>query len=111
MTKKNHNIIEFFGETCPHCIAMKPVIENIEKEKGIEIKKLEVWNDADNQEVMKKYESIISEACGGFSAVPAFVNTKTNQALCGAHDKEDIIALINGVDCKNNVCIPHSKIK
>jgi hypothetical protein len=43
--------------------------------------------------------------------VPSFVNTDTNQALCGAHDKEDILALIDGADCKENVCKPHSKMK
>ncbi|MFO0862364.1 MAG: thioredoxin family protein [Candidatus Saccharibacteria bacterium] len=110
MTTTQSDIIEFYGETCPHCLSMKPVVEKIEKDMGIEITKLEVWNNADNQATMKKYEAIIGEACGGFAAVPAFVNTKTNQALCGAHDAEDIANLINGGDCSGNVCKPHSKM-
>jgi thiol-disulfide isomerase/thioredoxin len=109
MTKADH-IIEFYGETCPHCLSMKPVVEKIEKDLGIEITKLEVWNNTDNQKVMQKYEGIIGEACGGFAAVPAFVNTKTNQALCGAHDEADIVNLINGGDCSGNVCKPHTKM-
>ncbi|MBA3679048.1 thioredoxin family protein [Candidatus Saccharibacteria bacterium] len=109
MTKKD-DIIEFYGETCPHCLSMKPVIDKIEKDKDIQITRLEVWNNTDNQEKMHKYEEIIGEACGGFAAVPAFVNTKTNQALCGAHDEADIIALINGDDCTGNVCMPHTKM-
>ena len=111
MSKKADHIIEFYGETCPHCLSMKPVVAKIEADKGIEIEKLEVWNNTDNQEVMHKYEKIIGEACGGFAAVPAFVNTKTNQALCGAHDESDIIALIDGADCTGNVCMPHTKLK
>lgn len=109
MAKADH-IIEFYGETCPHCLSMKPVVEKIEKDLNIEVTKLEVWNDTDNQKTMQQYQDIIGEACGGFAAVPAFVNTKTNQALCGAHDAEDIIALINGDDCTGNVCKPHSKM-
>lgn len=109
MTKLN-NIIEFYGETCPHCISMKPVVKKIEEEKGVEINKLEVWNNEQNKAIMQKYDQIIGEACGGFAAVPAFVNTQTNQALCGAHEPEDIINLIGGGDCTGNTCKPHSKM-
>lgn len=108
--KKLDHIIEFYGETCPHCISMRPVIEQLEKDEGIEIRKLEVWNDEDNKKLMMEYEDIIGEACGGFAAVPSFVNTETKQALCGAHDAADIKVLIDGGDCKNNVCKPHSKL-
>ncbi len=105
------DVIEFYGETCPHCLSMKPVVQKIEADNKVEIKKLEVWNDKENQTVMKKYEDIISIACGGFAAVPSFVNTKTNQALCGAHDEAEIVALLNGEDCTENVCMSHSKMK
>lgn len=105
------SVIEFYGETCPHCIGMKPIVKNAEQKSKVTIEKLEVWNDPKNQAKMQKYEDIISKACGGFAAVPSFVNTKTNQALCGAHSEEDIIALINGADCSDNVCMPHSKMK
>ena len=108
--KTHTHIIEFYGETCPHCLSMKPTVEKIEKDKGISIQKLEVWNNDANKKVMLKYEKIISDACGGFAAVPSFVNTKTNQALCGAHDEAEIIALIDGADCTGNVCKPHSKV-
>lgn len=108
---KKSDVIEFYGETCPHCLSMKPTIKKIETDNNIEITKLEVWNDKKNQAKMKKYNDIISKACGGFAAVPSFVNTKTNQALCGAHDEAELLALINGQDCSGNVCMPHSKIK
>jgi len=109
--KKADHIIEFYGETCPHCITMRPIVEGVEKDLGIEIQKLEVWNNEDNQKKMSEYGEIIEAACGGFAAVPSFVNTKTNQALCGAHDPADIKKLIEGDDCKGNVCMPHSKMK
>jgi thiol-disulfide isomerase/thioredoxin len=111
MPSKDSHVIEFYGETCPHCISMKPVIAKIEASHNTTVKKLEVWNSPENQKIMEKYTDIISEACGGFAAVPAFVNTKTGQALCGAHDEADIIKLIDGEDCKDNVCMPHTKVK
>jgi thiol-disulfide isomerase/thioredoxin len=111
MAKKYGHVIEFYGETCPHCMAMKPVVAEIEKETGHKIEKLEVWNNEENARKMEEFEDIISEACGGMAGVPAFVNVDTKQSLCGAHDKEDIIMLMEGGDCSNNVCKPHSKHK
>lgn len=108
--KKLDTVIEFYGETCPHCISMRPVVAQLEKEMGVEMTKLEVWAHPDNEAKMKEYEEIISEACGGFAAVPSFVNTETGQALCGAHDPEDIKALMEGRDCTGNVCKPHTKL-
>jgi thiol-disulfide isomerase/thioredoxin len=108
--KKLDHIIEFYGETCPHCVALRPIVEGIEKDREVEIQKLEVWDNAENKKLMMQYEDIIGEACGGFAAVPALVNTKTKQALCGAHDAKEIEALIDGMDCKDNVCKPHSKL-
>lgn len=111
MAKKYGHVIEFYGETCPHCMSMKPVVADIEAETGETIEKLEVWNNEENLKKMESYGDLIGEACGGLPGVPAFVNVDTNQALCGAHDKVDIIALMEGADCKNNVCKPHSKVK
>ena len=104
-------VIEFYGETCPHCVGMRPIVKNVEEKSKIKIEKLEVWNNEENQAKMKEYEDIISAACGGFAAVPSFVNTSTKQALCGSHNEEDIVALAKGADCSNNVCMPHSKMK
>jgi len=105
------SVIEFYGETCPHCIGMRSIVKNAEETSGVNIEKLEVWNDEKNQAKMLKYEDIISKACGGFAAVPSFVNTETKQALCGSHNEEDIVALAKGEDCSKNVCKPHTKMK
>lgn len=110
MATKLDYVIEFYGETCPHCLSLKPVIADVEKELGVEITKLEVWNNEENKAVMQKYAELVSQACGGFAAVPAIVNTKTNQALCGVHEKEDIHNLIEGGSCVDNKCMPHTKL-
>lgn len=104
-------IIEFYGETCPHCIGMKPIVKKVEEKSKVSIDKLEVWNDEKNQAKMQEYNEIISAACGGFAAVPSFVNTKTKKALCGAHNEEELMGLISGADCSDNICMPHTKMK
>jgi thiol-disulfide isomerase/thioredoxin len=110
MSQYGH-VIEFYGENCPHCMTMRPLVEEIESETGGKIQKLEVWNDEANSNKMLEYDDIISSACGGLAGVPSFVNTETKQALCGEHEKADIIALMEGGDCTDNVCKPHSKLK
>ncbi|MSR68643.1 thioredoxin [Candidatus Saccharibacteria bacterium] len=111
MAKKYGRVIEFYGESCPHCMSMKPIIQEIETETGASIQKLEVWNNKENSHKMEAHKEIIAEACGGFAGVPAFVNVDTKQALCGSHDKDDIIRLLEGEDCSDNVCKPHTKNK
>jgi thiol-disulfide isomerase/thioredoxin len=106
---KIDHVIEFYGETCPHCISMRPVVAQLEKELGGEITKLEVWNHPENEKKMQEYAEAIEAACGGFAAVPSFVNTQTGQALCGAHNPEELKVLIEGGECKDGVCMPHTK--
>lgn len=104
------HIIEFYGETCPHCITMKPIVADLEKELGGEFTKLEVWNNPENAKKMEEYQDLIGEACGGFAGVPSFVNTHTNQALCGAQDADILKQFANDADCKDGVCMPHTKV-
>ncbi|MBI2450776.1 MAG: hypothetical protein HYV52_00335 [Parcubacteria group bacterium] len=81
---KEIKIIEFYGKECPHCLRMAPIVEKLEKELGIEIKKYEVWHSEANAKMMEeKYGVAVSEACGGGLGVPNFVNENTNEGLCG----------------------------
>ena len=78
---KEH-LIEFYGTECEVCHSMEPLVERMEDELGIQITKLEVWHNADN---MKKLEELDKGFCGG---VPFFINTLTNDYICGAADYE-----------------------
>lgn len=75
-------LMEFYGETCPHCIKMKPLVERLEKEEGVTVEKYEVWNNKDNAALMKKYDAGL---CGG---VPFFWNDETKIHICGSTDYE-----------------------
>ncbi len=83
-------LVEYFGDTCPHCIAIKPLVQEVEKELGVTVEKLEVWNDEEN---LKKLEAADGGRCGG---VPFFHNTETNDFICGSANKERLMAWATG---------------
>lgn len=77
-------LIEFYGEECPHCKLMMPLVEKLEAETSRPVHKLEVWH---NDENLKKMEELDKGQCGG---VPFFINTDTNDFICGATDYEEL---------------------
>ena len=83
-------LLEFYGETCPHCLSMKPLVEKTEKDLGVEIKKFEVWNNEDNAAEMAKYDKGL---CGG---VPFYYNTDSKQFICGATDEASFVSWAKG---------------
>lgn len=83
-------LLEFFGETCPHCVEMKPMVEKVEKDMGVTIEKLEVWNNDANA---KKLEEIDDELCGG---VPFFYNEEKKTFICGSSDEETLTRWAKG---------------
>lgn len=74
------SLYEFYGKTCPHCIQMMPIVDKLIAE-GLPIEKHEVWNDEENA---KKMEEVNKNRCPG---VPFFVNTKSDQWICGSSDE------------------------
>jgi thiol-disulfide isomerase/thioredoxin len=72
------NLLEFYGTECHFCHAMAPLVERLEKELEVKIKKIEVWHHEENAH---KLQQLDKGVCGG---VPFFYNTKTGKWLCGA---------------------------
>ena len=72
------DLIQFYGTECIHCHEMDPLVEKLEKEAGLKIKKLEVWHNSQNAILLKRLDTI---GCGG---VPFFYNENTGKAICGA---------------------------
>ena len=73
----------FYGEECPHCHDMLPIVDKLIAE-GIKIEKLEAWH---NEENAKKQEGLDSGKCGG---VPFFINEESEQWICGGTTEENI---------------------
>jgi thiol-disulfide isomerase/thioredoxin len=72
------HLYDFYGEECPPCQQMHPLVEKLEKELKIKVNRLEVWHNEKNAILLEKYDQ---GKCGG---VPFFINTKTKKFICGA---------------------------
>ncbi len=83
-------LLEFYGETCPHCVEMKPLVEKLEKELDIKVDAKEVWENEDNAKEQEKYDKGL---CGG---VPFFFNTESKKYLCGSTDYDSLKAWAKG---------------
>jgi len=73
------SLIEFYGDGCSHCQEMKPKVEKLEEKEGVEVEKLEVWDNEENKE--KYFEMDGDSKCGG---VPYFYNTETEESSAEA---------------------------
>jgi thiol-disulfide isomerase/thioredoxin len=80
----NPDLIEFYGTECVHCHEMQPLIEQLEKEEGIILTRLEVWHNSENAAIMQQCDD---GKCGG---VPFFFNKKTGKWICGSVDYEEL---------------------
>ncbi len=69
----------FYGDECVHCHEMFPLVDKLEKEFGIKVKRLEVWHSSKNRESYDKANNKIK--CTG---VPYFYNESTKEGICGA---------------------------
>ena len=77
-------LLEFYGTECHFCREMPPLIEKLEKELKVRIKKIEVWHNEANAKMMNQYDRGF---CGG---VPFFFNTKTGKWICGATSYDNL---------------------
>jgi len=82
--------IMFWARECPHCKAMMPLVDKLEKETGIKLEKLEIWHNEENADLMRSYKSIIAPKCGGQLRTPTFMNTETNDIICGEVEYEKL---------------------
>ena len=83
-------LIMFHGKECPHCQAMMPLVDKLEKEEGIALDKKEVWHNEKNADLMRSYRDIIEPKCGGQLRTPTFMNTETNDIVCGEADYDKL---------------------
>jgi thiol-disulfide isomerase/thioredoxin len=83
-------LMEFYGDTCPHCIEMMPMVEKLEKELGVHVEKMEVWN---NEENAMKLQLIDRGLCGG---VPFFYNDENGTYICGSCDEDRMRKWLKG---------------
>ncbi len=76
--KEASKLIMYYGETCEYCHKMFPLVEKLEKELKLKVKRLETWHNKKNEAKRAKADG---GECGG---VPFFHNEKTDEKICGA---------------------------
>jgi thiol-disulfide isomerase/thioredoxin len=82
-------LLEFYGEECPHCKRMEPLIERLAGE-GLKVDRFETWHDEKNAAELEKHDRGF---CGG---VPFFINTDSGKWICGATDYDHLKAWAEG---------------
>ena len=87
-------LLNFYGEECPHCKHMDPLIAQLETELGVKVEKFETWHNKENDNKRAEYDNGF---CGG---VPFFVNTTSGGKLCGAVPYETLKAWAIGHDAE-----------
>jgi thiol-disulfide isomerase/thioredoxin len=73
------DLLMFYGTECKHCHEMFPLIEKLDKEEKLKIKKIEIWHNSKNKKIYDKYNKGMK--CTG---VPFFFNKKTKKNICGS---------------------------
>ena len=71
-------LMMFYGRGDDYCAQMEPLLQQLEKEEGLTVRKFEVWHNTRNTELLRKLDPA---RCGG---VPFFYNKRTRRYICGA---------------------------
>ncbi len=81
--------VMFYGEGCPHCAKMEPIVEQVENETGVRFQRIEVWYNETNKQTFLMHAESIERDCG-FLGVPSFYAFKTDKAVCGEMSAEKL---------------------
>ena len=84
------SLLNFYGRECPHCKTMDPIIDQLEKETGLSVERLETWHDEKNLKILSDYDR---GQCGG---VPFFYNTETKKSICGEASLDELTSWATG---------------
>lgn len=65
---------------------MDPLVKRLEEELGVKVERYETWHDEANEAKRASYDN---GRCGG---VPFFVNTDTDEVICGEVSYDELKA-------------------
>ena len=87
------SLLMFYGRGDDYCAQMEPLLQQLEKEEGLTVRKFEVWHDTRNTELLRKLDPA---RCGG---VPFFYNKESHRWICGATTYDNLKAWGAGTAC------------
>ena len=65
-------IVEFYGKWCGYCRMIEPAVDQLEREEGLKITRLETWGDRRNKALMESLSDLFEEFNRGDYTVPTF---------------------------------------
>ena len=86
-------LLYFYGRGDDYCAQMEPLVQQLQDELKIKVKKFEVWHDSKNVELLQKLDPA---RCGG---VPFFYNKASHRWICGATTYSNLKAWGAGTAC------------
>lgn len=92
----NKKITAFYGQECPYCVAIIPVVEKLEKEDGVEFEELEIWHNEKNKQRIKSLENLYEKECDGNFVVPSFYDAEGDRLICNPGSYENLKKWIYG---------------
>lgn len=73
-------LIMFYGTDCPNCNNMKILVDKLQTDFSLHVDMYDVWQSESHYRVMENYIHLYCPDCPG---IPFFINTDTNQVICG----------------------------
>ncbi len=52
-------LIEFYGDECPHCVKMRALTERLEKEKGVIVEEINMYEDMPARHVQELFDEVL----------------------------------------------------
>lgn len=91
--KEPVNVYIFYGSTCPYCEAAMEYFDSLEEEYGdmFDVVGYEVWNDANNAELMESVAAQFKEAIDGVPYI--VIGEKTFQGYASSFDDQILEAI------------------
>ncbi|MFH1779566.1 MAG: hypothetical protein ABH803_00275 [Candidatus Micrarchaeota archaeon] len=88
-------LIHFFGREHPSTPEATVLVNQLERDQGVSIERLEVWHNHQNFKLFKK---ILKKGAPNSSEmqVPLFYNKKTGKTITGVKDYQSLVAWANG---------------
>ena len=97
-------IVEFYGRWCGYCRMIQPAVDQLEREDGIEVTRLEVWGNRRNKALMEGLSDLFEEFNRGDYTVPTFYDPEKprgRQILVNPSTYEEIKAWAQGTGGKS----------
>ncbi|MFQ5815544.1 MAG: thioredoxin domain-containing protein [Candidatus Hydrothermarchaeaceae archaeon] len=84
------HLLDFYGTECGICKEMDPLVERLEEELGVKVRRIEIWHNQDNAKLFMEYDQ------GRCGSVPFFYNVKTKKWVCGKATYEKLVEWAQG---------------